>query len=152
MAYIDIISLATARNYLRIDDDFTEDDESIVKMINASLSFIEKRTNHIMFPRDKDYFGSCSVNVYDYPINDPDPITDNYSLCKYSTYSNFRTIDGFISLNVGYIDPLDIPSELIECAMQMLKVWYYDGEKQTNTTLIPESVMQSIDINRRFLL
>jgi hypothetical protein len=33
----------------------------------------------------------------------------------------------------------------------MIKVWYYESEKQVNTTLIPESVMQAIDVNRRFL-
>lgn len=149
MSYLSIITLAQARNYLRIDDDFTEDDASIIKMINASLSFIEKRTNHIMFPREKEYFGECSVNVYDYPINS---IPLGHTDCKYSTYSNVSTKDRTVTLNVGYTDPNDIPAELIECAMQMLKVLYYESEKQTNTTLIPESVMQSIDINKRFLV
>lgn len=149
MSYLNVITLEQARNYLRIDDDFTEDDDSIIKMINASLSFIEKRTNHILFPREKEYFGECSVNVYDYPINS---IPLGHTACKYSTYSNVSTSNRVVSLNVGYTDPLDIPSELIECAMQMLKVWYYESEKQVNTTLIPESVMQSIDINRRYLL
>lgn len=150
MSYLSIITLEQARNYLRIDEDFTDDDASIINMINASLSFIEKRTNHIMFPRDKEYIGDKCVNVYDYPINLPLP--DGHTACKYSTYSNVTTKDRAVVLNVGYLIPGDVPTELIEVALQMLSVFYYEAEKQANTALIPENVMTLLDCNRRFLL
>ena len=49
MVYTDIISLEEAKNYLRIDDDLTEDDNSIIRMIEASLRYIEKYTDVIFY-------------------------------------------------------------------------------------------------------
>ena len=70
MAYLDIIPLSDAKVYLRIDDDLTEDDNQITRMINASLSYIERYTNVILYDRDKEYrlINGC-VRVYDYPVN-----------------------------------------------------------------------------------
>jgi len=148
MAYIDVITLETAKNYLKVDEDLTDDDALITSMINGALRFIEKRTNHIMFIQEKVYNGSCQVKVYDYPINSivtvPAPFKVDYSL--FTIYPDVKTV----TLNVGYgID--EVPDDLIQAGLQMIKVWYYESEKQVNTTLIPESVMQVIDINRRFV-
>jgi len=149
MAYIDVITLARAKNYLRIDSGLTDDDAEITSMINASLRYIEKRTNHIMFAREATYTGKCQVKVYDYPINsittDPAPF-----VCYFSTYAVFPDVKT-VDLNVGYTDASDVPDELIQAALQMIKVWYYESEKQVNSTLIPESVKECIDIYRRFL-
>ena len=70
MAYIDVITLPDAKVYLRVDDDLTEDDTQIIRMINGALSYIEQYTNIYFFARDKSYnvIDSC-VKVYDYPIN-----------------------------------------------------------------------------------
>jgi hypothetical protein len=148
MAYIDVITLARAKNYLRIDSDLTDDDTLITSMINGALRFIEKRTNHIMFIQEKVYNGSCQVKVYDYPINsivtNPAPFKVDFSL--FTIYPDVKTV----TLNVGYgVD--EVPDDLIQAGLQMIKVWYYESEKQVNTTLIPESVMQVIDINKRFI-
>ena len=45
-AYLDVITLERAKNYLRIDADLMEDDAEIESMINGALRYIEKRTNH----------------------------------------------------------------------------------------------------------
>ena len=148
MSYLNVITLAEAKLYLRIDDDQIETDNEIISMINGALSFIEKRTNHIMYPRDKTYYGEHNINVYDFPINEPVPI-ENIRL-KYNSYSRF-TLNDEITLNVGYLNPLAIPEELKQAALQMLKVWYYEAEKKVNTTLIPDSVIMALDVNRRFL-
>ena len=55
MAYIDIIPLADAKVYLRIDDTLTEDDAQITRMINGALSYVERYTSHILYARDKEY-------------------------------------------------------------------------------------------------
>ena len=148
MSYLTVITLARAKNYLRIDSDLTEDDAEITSMINGALRFIEKRTNHIMYVQEKVYTGSCQVKVYDYPINsivtNPAPFKVDFSL--FTIYPDVKTV----TLNVGYAANV-VPDELIQAALQMIKVWYYESEKQVNSTLIPESVMQVIDINRRFL-
>jgi hypothetical protein len=148
MSYLDVISLQRAKDYLRVDLDFNDDDVQIESMIKASLRFIEKRTNHIMFGQDKTYTGVCQVKVYDYPINSivttPTPFNVNYSLFK--IFPN----DKEVVLNVGY-SVGEVPEDLIEVALQMLKVWYYESEKQVNTTLIPMSVHEVLDIYKRFM-
>lgn len=148
MAYLDVLPLARVLNYLRVDQDLEDDDNEITSMIKAACIFVEKRTNHIFYAREVVYKGH-PVKVYDYPINDivspADPVVIHYSL--FDVYPN----ETEITLNVGYEDPTDVPDELLQACLQMIKVWYYESEKQVNTTLIPESVMQAIDINRRFL-
>ena len=149
MAYIDVITLERAKNYLRIDSDLIDDDTEITSMINASLRYIEKRTNHLVYARDIVYTQGCQVKVYDYPINsvvtNPAPYQVNFS--TWVVFIDTKTVE----LNVGYTDPADVPDELIQAALQMIKVWYYESEKQVNSTLIPESVKEAIDVYRRFI-
>lgn len=148
MSYLDVISLQRAKDYLRVDLGFNDDDVQIESMIKASLRFIEKRTNHIMYEQDKTYTGVCQVKVYDFPINsivtNPTPFNVNYSLFK--IFPN----DKEVVLNVGYAVG-EVPEDLIEAALQMIKVWYYESEKQVNTTLIPMSVHEVLDIYKRFM-
>lgn len=149
MAYIDVISLDRAKDYLRIDLSLTDEDNEITAMINGACSYIEKRTNLIFYPRNKTYKGACQVKVYDYPINsivtDPSPFA--YEQPMYTIYPDVKTVE----LNVGFTEPIDIPFELVQACLQMIKVWYYESEKQVNTTLIPDSVKEAIDLNRRFI-
>lgn len=149
MAYIDVITLERAKNYLRIDTALTADDSEITSMINAALSYVEKRTNHLVYARDKYYNGVCQVKVYDYPINTI--ITPVDPFVVYFTMFAVFPNDKEVQLNVGYADPSDVPDELIQAALQMIKVWYYESEKQVNSTLIPESVKEALDIYRRFI-
>jgi len=148
-AYLDVITLERAKNYLRIDVDLTDDDSEIESMINASLRYVEKRTNHLVYAREQVYNGVCQVKVYDYPINeivtDPSPF-----VCYFSTYAVFPN-DKTVTLDVGYETPDLVPDELIQAALQMIKVFYYESEKQVNSTLIPESIKEMIDVYRRFI-
>lgn len=146
MSYLTVITLARAKNYLRVD--LADDDTEITSMINASLSYIERRTNHILFPREKTYTGVCQVKVYDYPINSITTVPTPFFL----DYSMFRIFpnDKTVNLNVGYAANT-VPDELIQAALQMLKVWYYESEKQVNIALIPESVKDVINVFRRFI-
>ena len=149
MSYLSVITLERAKNYLRIDTTLTDDDAEITAMINSACSYIEKRTNLIFYPRNKTYKGACQVKVYDYPINSivTDPAPFAYEQPMFTIYPDVKKVE----LNVGFIDPTDIPDELIQACLQMIKVWYYESEKQINTTLIPESVKEAIDLNRRFI-
>lgn len=148
-SYLDVISLEQAKLYLKIDSLQTETDTEITNMINSSLSFIEKRTGHIFKTKSKTYYSCALVNsviVYDYPIVTPPTNTQLRQL-----NAIVPTVNGSVTLELGYTDIEDIPSELIDAALQLLKVWFYDSETQNNTTLIPLSVMQAIDVNRRFI-
>ena len=55
MAYIDVLPLATVKQYLRIDDTLTEDDTQLTRMIESALKYIEKHTNIHVVAKDKDY-------------------------------------------------------------------------------------------------
>lgn len=149
MAYIDVISLSRAKNYLRIDSGMIDDDAEITSMINAALRFVEKRTNHLVYERPATYTGACQVKVYDYPINsivtNPAPMVVYYS--TYAVFPDVKTVN----LTVGYGNVANVPDELIQAALQMIKIWYYESEKQVNTILIPESVKEALDVYRRFL-
>ena len=149
--YIDVISLAQAKLYLKIDALQTETDAEIISMIKSSLSFIEKRTGHIFKTRNKTYYSCALVNsviVYDYPIDNAITL---YDIQYRQTNAIVPTVDGSVILTLGYSDIDDIPNELIDAALQLIKVWFYESETQSNSTLIPLSVMQAIDVNRRFV-
>ena len=149
--YTDVISLERAKLYLKLDAGQTETDDEITSMIHSSLSFIEKRTNHIFKTKNKIYYKDCALveqaTVYDYPIQNTGNLNIQYSTNK----AIVPTVNGFVSLTIGYDNLADIPNELIDSALQIIKVWFYEAEKQENTSLIPLSVLQAIDVNKRFL-
>lgn len=148
MSYLDVITLQRAKDYLRVDQANTDDDLEIESMIKGALRYIERRTNQILYPRDVVYNGSCQVKVYDYPINSIVTIPIPF-VAYYSTYAVYPDVKE-VTLNVGYaLD--DVPDDLIQAALQMIKVWYFESEKQVNSTLIPESVKEVVDLYRRFL-
>jgi len=149
--YLDVISLDQAKLYLKIDTLQTETDDEITSMIKSSLSFIEKRTGHIFLTKNKTFY-SCaltnSVIVYDYPI---DNTVTLLNIQYRQTNAIVPTVGGSVLLTLGYTSLDDIPNELIDAALQIIKVWFYESEKQENTSLIPLSVLQVIDANRRFI-
>ena len=148
MSYLTVITLNQAKNYLKIDDSLTDDDALIETMIKASFRYIEKRTNHLVYARDIVYNGACQVKVYDYPINTvitvPTPFKVDFAM--FTVYPDVKEVE----LNVGYgVD--EVPEDIIVSAYEMLSVWYYNSEKQVNSTLIPESVKEVLDLYKRFL-
>lgn len=148
MSYLSVITLERAKNYLRIDSDLIEDDAEITSMINAACRYVEKRTNHILYARDIVYNGACQVKVYDYPINSivTDPAPFNLKRSIYTIYPDVKEVE----LNVGYgVD--EVPDVFIQSALQMIKVWYYEAEKQINSQMIPISVTEALDVEKRFL-
>lgn len=151
MEYIEIISLNDAKQYLKVDDCQDQTDNEIIRMIKSSLSFIEKRTGHILKKRTNTYYAlehKEATVVYDYPIDNTVSLLD----IRYRPLSAVvPTTNGKVELSVGYDSIDDIPSELIDAALQLIKVWFYESETQTNSTLIPKSVMEAIDVNRRFV-
>tara|TARA_R110002051_G_scaffold308116_1_gene379513 strand:- start:14203 stop:14643 length:441 start_codon:yes stop_codon:yes gene_type:complete len=146
MAYLDVIPLEVAKIHLRLEDDTF--DTEITRMISSALSVVEMKTNHIMYARSKEYFPqSGCVRVYDYPINSVDPVADD----RKGLYSVFRTCDP-LTLNVGYVEPSEVPRELIDTALQIIDVWFFGAEKQVNTSLIPQSVWDLLELHKRYIL
>ena len=145
MSYSNVLPLSEVKNYLRIDEDFTDDDASIARMTKAALQFIEQRTNHLFFQREKTYLrGEKYINIFDYPVS----YTGDLTRLDYAGKTVFDA--DAVTVQVGYETVEDIPASLLESALQMVKVFYYESEKQVNTTLIPESVHQILNAYRRF--
>lgn len=155
MAYLDVISLADAKSYLRIDDTLTDDDAQITRMIKSALSTIEKKTNILVYARSKSYlFQDYCVKVYDYPINSLTSPTDAEVVEKtlYTNYTTNNSTDKQLVLNVGYTDPLDVPQELIDCALQYVKYLYYEAETdKSNKGMLPYWLQDMINQNKRFI-
>ena len=149
--YTDIISLATAKLYLKIDAGQTATDNEITGMINSALSYIEKRTNHIFKTRAKLYYKDCAlvqqVKVYDYPIQNIDDLVIQYR----QLYAIVPTVDDVVTLTCGYEDVDDIPPELIDCALQLINFWFYNSETKNAMNTVPDFIAINIDVNRRFI-
>ena len=143
MTYNEILPLAEVKNYLRIDDDFTDDDEAIERMVRSALGFIEQRTNHIFQAQTaKEYFrnGSHYLDIYDYPF------TYSGELTKLSYSNKVRFDADSVTVDtVGYATRADVPDALIDAALQIIESFYED-------TGIPDSVNQIISQYRRFTI
>ena len=165
--YTDLISLADAKLYLRVDH--TDSDAEITRMIKSSLSYLEKHTQHIIIDGDRTYNlgdNNC-INVYDYPITDVVKGIDkdgadvtltfetNYDKTEKIGYTLYEQIDSAavkLVLTVGYTTATDVPPELTDAALEMIDYWYYKNDGKANITLIPESVQAVIHTLRRFII
>jgi hypothetical protein len=152
-SYLDIITLARAKNYLRVDDTLTEDDEEIKSMIRAAFLFIERYTNHLFGARNKSKY--VPPKIYDFPINaisgEDVEDWDNYYQRNMDMLCEQAKRPVLTTYNAGYINTEDVPEDFIQTALQIIKVWYFEAEKQVNETLIPVSVRQVLDTYRRFV-
>lgn len=150
--YTDVISLEQAKLYLKIDEGQTVTDDEITGMINSALSFIEKRTNHIFKTRDKVYFKDCAlvqqVKVYDYPIDNTET---EFDIIYRPLFAIVPTVNNMVTLTIGYTSVEDIPSELIDSALQLINFWFYNSETKNAMNSVPDFVLSNIDVNRRFL-
>lgn len=159
MSYISVLSLATIKTYLRIDDTQNETDSELTSMINSALSYIEKHTNVMLYDRDKDYLviDNCA-RVYDFPINSvtTPASSSDYSIEQKHLYTNYTLSNPSattLTLNVGYDDPVDIPPELIDLAKVIIKVMYYEQEtNQSFKEMLPQWANEILNANRRFVL
>ena len=155
MAYLDVISLADAKTYLRLDDTLSADDNAIIRMIKSALSYIEMRTNVIIYQRDKTYLmvDGCA-KIYDYPINSLSTPADAEATRK-NGFTNYiygsDTTD--LTLSVGYADPDDIPKELIDVAYEIIDIFYYEHETGKSIDKDLSAMSQRIlDEHKRFII
>ena len=156
MSYLSVLPLADAKNYLRIDDTLSEDDNRITSMIKASLSMIERRTNILVYARSKNFlFQDYCVKVYDYPINDlitPADATE-IEMELYSIFETDNSDNKVLTLNVGYETPSDVPAEIIEFALEYIKYLYYDAENNNGKpNEIPMYIQDGINQMKRFII
>jgi len=150
-AYTDIISLERAKNYLKIDDGMNLDDVEITSMINGAFLFMERYTSYIFMEKDFTYDGyGCYSKVYHFPINEFTPSTTVQKLKPlYSIFDIPYGVD--FTYKAGYTEASDVPDDFIQSVLQIIKVWYYESEKQVNDQIIPIATRQVLDTYRRFV-
>jgi len=153
MAYIDVVTLAEAKSYLRVDDSFTADDSLITMLINLSGDYIERHTNHLLFARAKTYkFLDGVKRVYDYPINSiTSPVEADMTITELPLYTLYEYSSGDLVLNVGYTLPADVPPFL---KVKMLEIidGMYNGNENSSVTNIDDELYKSLAVYRRFTL
>ena len=151
--YENIISVAEAKHYLRLDSDFDEDDSDIERMIASALEYITKNTNYVFIVQNKTYRQDSDSNViiYDYPLNTTD-FSPNIPL-YYIGYIKFKNTD-VVTASIGFTSKSDegFPSALIDCALQIIKVYYYGSETNENSPLMHQSVEDIIRTYRRCII
>tara|TARA_R110000803_G_scaffold63443_2_gene124116 strand:- start:991 stop:1464 length:474 start_codon:yes stop_codon:yes gene_type:complete len=157
MAFIDVITLAQAKEYLRVDDDLTEDNASITIMINTALKYVEDYTNVLVYARNVNYrFINGCKNVYTYPINSAvspvlaDMTVKNYTLYTSYSYGSDNTV---LTLNVGHLLPADVPDDLRSVALEMIDLLYYEHESGKSFPKDVSSLSKAIlDQSKRFII
>ena len=149
MAFIDVVTLVEAKEYLRVDDGFTSDDSLITLLINVAGDYIERYTNHLLYARDKTYqFYDGGVRVYDYPINSQvsADTVESEVLSLYTFYEG----DDEVTLNVGYA-VADVPPMLKVKMLEVIDAMY-NGNDNASVTNITNDLFESIAIYRRFMV
>lgn len=158
MAYLDVISLPEAKVYLRVDDTLTADDNSITRMINGALGYIERYTNVLVFDRTITYLMiDGAVSIYDGPINSvvSPTVANGLDVERKNNYNNYcfesETID--LKLNVGHENTSDIPQDLIDVAYEIIDLMYYEHETGKDFKKDISSLSREIlDSHKRFIL
>ena len=155
MSYIDVLPLATVKTYLRIDDTQNDTDAEITSMINSAFRYIEKRTNVLVYDRNVTYdVVEGEVRVYDYPINTVESTfdVDAYKKRLYTLYCMSTDEDELI-LNVGYDTADDVPDDLIELALVIIKVMFYEQETdQSFKEMLPAWALEILNAHARFMV
>ena len=149
MTYNEILPLTTVKNYLRLDSSFTADDQDIERMVRSAFGIIEKQTGYVLQLRKNVTYKraySGFIDIYDYPVI----YSGNLTRLDYAGKVRFDADK--VTVNLGFDNINEIPSALIDCALQMIKVWYFEAEKQENTTLIPENVKQILMTYKRAIV
>lgn len=153
-AYAHILPLDEVKNDLRLEDGFTEDDSAIERMIASAFEYISKRSNHVFKVEDRTYYKSPvngQIVVYDYPVNTT-TFADGVFPLRGSGYMKFCNLDS-IELSVGYSDRSQVPTDLIEACLRLVKDMYYNSEEKNLRGLtVTEDINTLIDQHKRFML
>ena len=156
MAYIDVLTLDETKNYLNVDDTLTLDDAMLTQMINTALRYVEKRTNVLVYARNKDYaVMDCFRRVYDFPINTLISPTDAVIQVRqnYSNYETTSSDDTVLTLNVGHLLPTSVPDLFRQFALQYIKYMYYEAEtEKANNGKVPMWLDNMLGVEERFLI
>ena len=158
-SYIDVVPLATAKTYLRIDTGITESDSEITILINSACELIEQYTQIFLKPQPKTFYFNTNneARVYAYPINSitAPANADDYKVTVKQLYSVYEPNDAdlkSITAYIGHTDTDNVKQIFVYAVLETVKLWYYGGESESVMKgYIPSSVMNVLSQERRFI-
>lgn len=156
--YIDVVTLADTKLYLRIDQELTESDLEITTMINSACELIEKYTQVYLKPQAKTYYldtNGCA-RVYDYPLNSTTEVldTDYTEEVKqlYTIWTKKLSTLKSVTANIGHTDTTNVKDIFRLGVMETTKLWFYGSEDESVMKgYLPKSVMDFLASERRFI-
>lgn len=154
--YIDWVTLAEQKTYLRLDADITESDAEITVMINSAAELIEGYSQHFFKPQTKEYFFNYrgEIRAYAYPIVSITETAgfDTTEKQLYTVYCQTDTAVKSITANIGYSDTDQIKDIFKYAVLETVKLWFYGSEDEsTMKGFLPSSVMQILGSEKRFI-
>jgi len=157
--YTDLVSLAEAKSYLRIDDAITDVDDEITLMINSACNLVESYTQVYLKPQTKEYYFNCEgyIRLYSWPINTitvPADITayDEAMRQLYTVYTRKSISLESMTFNVGHSDTENVKPIFQQAILETVKLWFFGSETETAMKgYIPNSVMAILSSERRFI-
>jgi len=153
--YIDWVTLAEAKTYLRLDTQ-TETDLEITVMINAACELAENYTQYYFKPQTKEYTFNYKgvIRIYASPITS---ITETEGFTTdvqqlYTTYCQTDTTVLSLEANIGYSDTDQIKDIFKYAVLETVKLWFYGSESETVMKgYVPNSVISILSSERRFI-
>lgn len=157
--YTDLVSLADAKSYLRIDDAITDVDNEITLMINSACNLVENYTQVYLKPQSKEYYfnGDGCIRVYAYPINaipiPADATTYDTAMRQlYTAYTRKSVGLESMTFDIGHTDTENVKPIFSQAILETVKLWFFGSETETAMkSYIPNSVMAILSSERRFI-
>lgn len=143
------VSLTLAKQYMRIDPDYTAEDELIQLMIDAAENMVEVYTSHVLTQRDYILIGAgCEQDIFLYPIAEIAEGVKHYTHALYTSFDLRR--DQSTTFKVGYANYKDIPKQLITAVLK--QVTYQFENRDVYESALHTDVKVMIDQLRRAIV
>lgn len=143
MTALDVISLQSAKDYLRVD--YSDDDAIITRLIYTAVDRIEQYTHYMLYKRSTTYaMHKNSIEIYDFPITID---TDHKFSQNVLSITVYGCIGDNVHASIGYGAGGNIPQPLISACYKLI-AYLYENRDVYNVTL-PLDVQMLVNQYRR---
>jgi len=145
---LDVISLADAKEYLRVD--YPDQDGIITRNIKSAVSLIEQYTDVYLYERERAYdLLGCSLEIYDAPLTFTGVVPTKTKQQAMSIIVYGKASDTYTA-NIGYENVADIPQNLIDACYKMITYLYEN--RDAYSVNLPADVQMLVNQFRRALM
>ena len=159
--YIDAVTLAETKQYLRIDPLDVDLDGELTRMISSACELVEQFSNYRMKPQILRYpLTRGMVRIYDFPIvSIDDPAVNTFTAIEKNLFTllcdfqgDFIQDNNVVLASVGYDDTDILPSFLVTAVLETVRIWFYNTEDNTGRGILPEPVFALLKPFKRFIV